>query len=181
MTTTDYIIQGVRRWLSVAASVPDVAHDVIPAHDTGAVPAEPYIVVEVLTYDIPVGTDEALQVFEAGTQRHVSRGARRATVTLHAWGDTAAGWIERAHMRLSSPSVRRQLSDDDLAIRAIGGLQSLSEGDTVRYVQDYEVQYLVRTTEDDPITVAQAAEIQTEYVRYDDDPDPLTDTLTEEL
>ena len=60
--TPEYVIQGCREWLKLAAaSTPLSDAQVIPADDKGPRPPLPYLTVKLTAADVPVGEDEPVQ------------------------------------------------------------------------------------------------------------------------
>lgn len=140
---------AVRSWLGLAGSsggIPNADRAVIFADQDVSRPAQPYLVVKVVVYDIQVHEDQDLiNGNGAGVPTWQGRGNRTSTVSVNAYGSGAEAWLERAAFMLRSPPVRDLLSGLGIAIRPEGGLNNLSqlldESTQVRFERDFAVDY----------------------------------------
>lgn len=104
-------------------------------------------------------------------------GQRTAGLSVQGFGSATSDWLERAALRLRSPSIMEALDEAGLSVRAIGATSDLSRLlDTAtegRYLREFEIAYAVRA---DPVTqlAADLAITSITLERYSDAPDPYT-------
>lgn len=172
MSTLTAIENAVIAWVAaagVAGGIPLAASSVILADQGGPRPDHAYVTVKVITHDTTVHTDE-LVVDEDALQR--VRGLRTGTVSLNAYGAGAEAWLERANLKLRSPSVMDLLETAGLTLRPEGGIRNLTGlRDTAaeaRFQRDYFVDYgLVESDDDAEAGVELGTVIHTDEFRDD--------------
>jgi hypothetical protein len=178
------IEDAVRAWLVAAGadggiSSPDAK--VIIADQDAARPPLPYVTVKVLVYDVQEKEDETW-VDEDGN-RNV-RGLRTGTVSLNAYGATAEGWLERAHLLLGMPSVLAILNGIALRPRP-GGINNLSgvlDGATqARFQRDYAVDYERESSATEVEAATELERVVTTLEVSSDVSSTYTETITEAL
>lgn len=180
MSLHEHIIQGTRRWLKLACSITD---EQVVVGDTDQVrPDKPYLTVKLIVEDTPVGQDEQLQKEDNdGVQRHVMRGARRATASVQGFGVETADWLTLAYISLENPLVRAQLDEDELSIRSMTGTNDISEKIGTefekRFSRDFEILYGIETTEGPEVNEAQKLDLKGDF----EDPANPTDALEFDL
>lgn len=178
---------AVRAWLiaaGVAGGVPNPDRAVVLADQDGPRPPLPYLVVRVVVYDIPVHEDEDL-VDDADPPTWRARGLRTSTVSVNAFGGSAAAWLERANLMLRAPSIRAQLDAAGFALRPNGGINNLSalrdSGTETRFQRDFAVDYTREgSVPDDTEALVELAEAVHEDT-WQGSPDDLVQTVTEAI
>lgn len=182
MSVLSDIEDGVRAWLVAAGAsggVPNAARAVIIADQDAVRPPLPYLTVKVILYDVQVGEDEDL-VDDEATPRWSARGQRTGTVSVNAYGTTAAGWLERAKLMLRAPSTHTILTAAGLTIRPVGGTNNLSalldDATEARFQQDFAVDYerVASVTELEEV-------VPLELVQHVDEFDDRSETILEVL
>ena len=160
MTVKATIEQGVIAWLQ-AGSTPPVAGglgapltdaQVILAERSKVRPPLPYLTVKVTVPGVVVGAiDERIDSTSGGGTPQVSiQGARRASVSVNAFGAGAVEWVSEAILALSRTLVRPIIDAAGLTIDPIGDGTNLSRvldtGFEDRVLYEFEVQYKLNTT-----------------------------------
>jgi hypothetical protein len=154
------------------------------ADQDGPRPPLPYLLVRVVVWDLPVGEDEDL-VDDSDPPTWRARGQRTSTVSINAFGGSAAGWLERANLMLRAPSILAQLDAAGLALRPQGGLNNLSalrdSGTEARFQRDYAVDYVRSgSAPGDTEQLAELAEVVHEDT-WQGSPDDFVQTVSEVL
>lgn len=159
---------AIRAWLVAAgvySGVPNPDRAVIVADQNGTRPPLPYLAVRVIAFDIPVGEDESL-VDDGDPPMWRGRGQRTSTVSVHAYGDGAEAWIERATFLLGAPSVRTLLTSAGLNVQPTGALQNLSrvrdERVEVRFHRDFTAAYVRESAVEDQEVLVELAVVEHE-------------------
>jgi hypothetical protein len=103
------------------------------------------------------------------------RGYRRATVSIQAFGDQAASWVEDAILALSTDAIQLELETLGVTIEAEGSTDLSGLVDTsieARVVRELDVTYDLRST---PVLVDEVATVATHltFDRSEGDPDAL--------
>lgn len=138
---------AVRAWLvaaGAAGGLPNADRACIIADQDGTRPPLPYLVVKVLTHDNRIGEDELIANDSTPPKQYV-RGQRFSTVSVNAYGETALGWLQRATLKLRSPSVLELNTAAGIAVQTQGGPNNLSglrdSHSESRWQQDFRVDY----------------------------------------
>ena len=157
--TSDDLYLAVRAWLVFAASsVPLTSAQIIRADQSGPRPPLPYMTVRVNLHDERVGHDE--EIVNANAQL-VTRGNRRGTISLNAFGDGAEAWLGRALAVLRHEAVKALIPT--VAIVPNGGALNLTQvvDDRMepRWQRDFWVHY---ASVSDPEQLVELGEVQTE-------------------
>jgi hypothetical protein len=178
------IEDAVRGWLALVGEeggIPDADSAVVIADQDAVRPPLPYLVVRVDVYDLVVHTDET-SADDSDPPVWQTRGQRTGTVSVNAYGPTAAGWLERAVLMLRAPSVQALLSTAGLTIRPEGGARNLSglldDATQARLQRDFFVDYGTDTGAEAVLELAEAVHADT---WESDHPSDLTETVTEVL
>lgn len=183
MTRTE-LVAAVRAWLKAYSAASALTDYQVWVADTNATrPRPPYLSVRVMSFGERFGTDGTEDYDDAGTPKRRPIGQRSAVVTVEAFGDTAAGWLEQADAALQLPEVAASTGDAGASIMAEGPLQNLTAlRDTEaepRYSQDFRVMYgyrgLGRT-----VVVAEQAAITATYTGATDLDSAFTVSLESE-
>ncbi len=107
-----------------------------------------------------VGEDERVDTVSGSTPQIHTRGARRATVSVNAFGAGAIEWVTNAILGLTLPPVRDVVDAAGLTIDAVGGPTDLSRVlDTAfeeRMLYEFEVQYGLESAPVDAIEAVTA-------------------------
>lgn len=147
MSTRTDLEDAVRLWLVAAGAdggIATPAARVIVADQDHVRPPLPYVSLKVIVYDVPVKEDEEWVNTESPPQWQ-ARGLRTGTVSLNAFGATADGWLDRAHLMLGAPSIRELLGDAGIELVPRGGINNLSgkldAGTQARFQRDYAIGY----------------------------------------
>lgn len=177
------LLAAVRAWLKGWSADTALADLQVWAADTAATrPRPPYLSVRVTSWDERYGTDELRDVDDAGTLRRRVVGQRSAVVTVEAFGDTAAGWLEEAASALQRPEVVAATGDAGVTLYAEGPLVNLSAlRDTSiepRYAQDFRALYGYQSAAR-AVAVAETAEVAATYASRDETTHTLTLPLEE--
>lgn len=179
MAVREDILQGVRSWLMLAATLTD--DQVIVANDGGPRPELPYLTVLVLVADIQVGEDEVIRGLSGATPTVKVRGTRRATVSVQAFGAAAEEWLVLARLGLRLPTVQADLLSSGLSIEPQGAPRDISRvldtGIESRFTWDLDVLYGVES-DTETETAAGTVAMTTIFEDVSPDPDPLTVTTT---
>ena len=136
------VLQGVRAFVKAAAVLTDAA--VIVAGDAQPRAGMPYVAVQVLNAPgVEVGTDELMRELDGADLQEWTRGHRRFTVQLTAYGTDAAEYLEYVRMAIQRPSSREVLTPYGIGIpRALtprGGMALRGTGFEESAVLDIEV------------------------------------------
>lgn len=177
--TRTAVENAVRGWLVLVGAdggVPNPGSAVIFADQDFTRPALPYLVVRILTHDGQVGEDEDLVDIAA---QWSPRGQRTDTVSVSAYGETAAAWLDRAVFMLRAPSVLRAMDTSGITVRPLGPTTNLAEllddKTEARAVRDFAVDY-TREASDEVEDL-----VELEQVVHTDELGDRTLTITEVL
>lgn len=125
MTIRASILQGVRGWLKMAATLTDA--QVIPADDVGPRPPLPYLTVRVIAPDLPVGEDEVVWALdEDDLPTATVHGTRRATISVQGFGAGVEEWLSVARLALSSDAGIAQLNAAGINLIPSGSPRDIS-------------------------------------------------------
>lgn len=185
MTVREAVLQACREWLKAGAVAPTATPltdaQVIPADDKGPRPPLPYLTVKVTTPGTVVGAvDEQLRAVDGGSgdPTVAVRGARRATVSVNAFGDLAAEWVSEATLALQRPSILAALTVAGITVDAFGGPVDLATVlDTeieARVLREFEVLYSLTS---DPEDVIEGLSVVLDY-NAEGTPDTLSQPMT---
>jgi len=176
VSVREQVLQGVRAFCRAATGL--AQGSVIAASQGALRPAMPYLVVEVVTPGVQVGTDELLRDLGGtyGSMREWVRGHRRATVQVSGYGTDAPELLEQVRLSLESESVRgpvEALYSISLArVVTAQDLTALRQTDfEVAAMMDLEVTYRLDTA---PVASPEAASIVL-ALTFDSDPNPPAD------
>lgn len=141
--TPNELYLAVRAWFVLAARVTALgAAEIIQADQAGPRPTPPYATIKVNTFDQMIGHDE--EIVNASAQL-VTRGNRRATVSVNTFGEDAAAWLSRSVALLRHRSVKAILATQNVAVVPIGGANNLTHqvGDRMepRFQRDFSIYY----------------------------------------
>lgn len=125
--------------------------------------------------------DAKLTRTEDGATTEEVIGVRRTTMSVQAYGDTAAKWLERATWRLALEEVILDLEAAGLSIVPTGGMTDLAKLlDTsieARVLREFDVSYAIRTEPTLKIPL-ESAVITATTRKSSGDADTLTTTIT---
>lgn len=154
MTVKSDIEQGVRDWLKAAGNPPTggalgaplTDNQVILADKPGPRPTSAYLSVKVTVPAAVIGMqDERIDTLDGGTPQVSIRGARRATVSVNAFGETAIEWLAMAVLGLPLPPIMAIVDAAGLTIDTFGDPIDLSlvldTAFEARVLHEFEVQY----------------------------------------
>lgn len=176
MSAREKVIQGVRAFCRAATGLGQGA--VIVADQNGLRPALPYLVIEVVTSGVQVGTDELMRDLGGtyGAMREWVRGHRRATVQVSGYGTDAPELLEQVRLCLESPAVRDPVETlYSISLARVVTVQDLTTLRQTAYevaaMMDLEVTYRLDTV---PVASPEAASIVL-GVTLDRTPNPPAD------
>lgn len=141
------IASAARTWFvqqAVQGGIPAADGRVIFADEPGPRPPLPYVVVDVPVLDERLGRDEVV-VDDSDPPQVSVRAFRAGMVSLHAYGDGALTWLERAQATLQQPASQTTLTTEGLNLEPVGGTQNLTSlletQNETYFRQDYQFTY----------------------------------------
>jgi hypothetical protein len=157
---------AVRSWLVLAGAsggIPNADRAVIIADKNGPRPTLPYLMVRIQDYDGQVHTDESI-VDDGAIPTWRSRGPRRATASVHAFGEGAEDWLVRASNQIGSPAVRSLFGAANIAVRPNGDVRNLSklldDKTQARFHRDFFVDYTHETAVPDRAPLVELGRVE---------------------
>jgi hypothetical protein len=185
-TRTD-LEDAIRLWLvaaGAAGGIPSADAAVIIADQDQARPPLPYVSLKVIVYDVPEKVDEDW-VNTATPPQWQARGLRSGTVSLNAFGPTADGWLDRAHLMLGAPSIRDLLGDAGIELVPRGGINNLSgkldASTQARFQRDYAIGYRRVAADTETETVTDLATVHYDIEAESTTPSTRTVSIIEVL
>ncbi|HSG98884.1 MAG TPA: hypothetical protein VLB27_02475 [candidate division Zixibacteria bacterium] len=181
MTFRSDLFQAVGDWIEEACGLTEAK--IQQANQVRSVKlAKPFLTMRLAAFDDPIGTDEVVDVNDAGTQRAVVRAWRRGTMVLSGYGAGADSYLISLAASAKLERTQDRFLAAGLAIRNFG--QVLEVGGQVdglieqQFSRTLDIEYGMELTTGVEVVEATNYSVTITYVLYDGDPAPWVQTIT---